>query len=410
MNPTVAFLFLIAAPWLIQDADPIPSLITDLGDESATVRESAFRALVASGPKAIPRLRAALLSEDVEVQQRAQRALNDLDLNEKLAGVLQTRPPVTLCLQSAPFPQALQDVSGQTGIRFERVATLPGRPITATFARAPLMQVLDVLAASTGLSWSFDDETTVLWKRNPSPQRPSSYSGGFRTSLSRIDVYRTWDYEQGHGLLWVYLETRTEPGIRPVGSPRFEMSDVEEEAGNQLPKDADFQECSSKDGVVLKCETFYKSSPFTIRLPDRPVKRLSRIRGQAIFLFPLDKAPVEIVDLCEEASITRGELIFEITEILTTSLTLTLRTTGNTRTLIHHVDDDSLLLIDAEGREYVRGTDFDVRTDLLGVDTLCYHIGFSENVCFQPVALRFMLTGRFLEKAIPFEFKDVPLP
>jgi len=410
MNLNVALLFLIAAPWLVQDADPIRSLITDLGDESATVRESAFQALVASGPKAIPRLRAALLSWDVEVQQRALRALSDLELNEKLAGVMNSRPSVTLCLQDAPFSQALQEVARQTGIRFEGVTALPGCPITAAFARAPLMQVLDVLATSAGIQWSFEDENTVLWRKTSPLRRPRSYSGGFRTSLSRIDLYRTWDYQQGHGLLWVYLETRTEPGIRPVGSPRFEVSDVLDEAGNELPKDADIQGCSPKDGIDRMCGAVYESGPFTIRLPDRPVKRLSRIRGQAIFLFPLDKAPVEIVDLCEESSTPRGELVFETTEILTSSLKLTVRTNGSPSTLYHHVDADSLVLIDAEGREYVRGADFDVRAEPVSVDTLCYHVGFSENVCFQPVALRFMLTERFFEKVVPFEFLDVPLP
>jgi len=46
----------------------------------------------------------------------------------------------------------------------------------------------------------------------------------------------------------------------------------------------------------------------------------------------------------------------------------------------------------------------------MGVDTLCYLVSFGENVCFQPVALRFMQTERFFEKVVPFEFLDVPLP
>ena len=154
----------------------------------------------------------------------------------------------------------------------------------------------------------------------------------------------------------------------------------------------------------------YESSPFTINHLDRSVKKLSKVGGRAIFLFPLDKSPVEIADLCEETSVTRGDLAFQVSEILTSSVKLTLINNGNVSNLIHHVDADSLVLIDAEGLEYVRGKDFDVRVDQMSADTLRYCVDFNENVCFQPVALRFMMTGQFFEKIVPFEFKDVSLP
>jgi hypothetical protein len=129
-----------------------------------------------------------------------------------------------------------------------------------------------------------------------------------------------------------------------------------------------------------------------------------------MFLFPLDKAPLEINDLCEETSVTQGELVFQVNEILTSSLKLTLMSNGDPGRLQHHVDADTLVLIDAGGREYVRGTDFDVRMDQMSADPRRYCVDFNENVCFQPVALRFMLTRQFFEKVLPFEFKDVPLP
>ena len=84
-------------------------------------------------------------------------------------------------------------------------------------------------------------------------------------SLSRIDVYKSWDYQQGHGLMWVYLETRMEPGIRPLGSPRFEVSEIRDEAGNELPRDAEMQECSpkgpSRDGLGRSSGSVYERKP-----------------------------------------------------------------------------------------------------------------------------------------------------
>jgi len=413
MSQYAALLILAAAPWAVQDADPADQWIADLGHESVTVRETALQAIIASGPRIIPRLRHALQSQDAEVQQRATCALNELERAEKLAGVMQARPPVTLDLQGVPFAQALREVTERTGIKFEGAGTLPDRPITANFTRAPLMQVLDVLGAAAEMQWTFDSEAVVYWRKNPPVSRPTCYSGGFKASLSRIDVYKSWDYQQGHGLMWVYLETRMEPGIRPIGTPRFEVSEIRDEAGNELPRDSEMQECSPKgyspDGA-RKSGAVYESSPFTINHLDRSVKKLSKISGRAIFLFPLDKATLEIVDLCEETSVTRGDLVFQVNEILTSSLKLTMISNGNLSQLNHHVDAQTIVLIDAEGREYVRGTDFDVRVDQMSADTLRYCVEFNENVCFQPVAIRFTTTGQFFEKIVPFEFKDVPLP
>jgi hypothetical protein len=308
----------------------------------------------------------------------------------------------------------LRDVAQQTGMQFEGSGTTSELPVTAVFDKAPLMQVLDVLGAAADLQWSFENDTTVYWRKTSPVARPSCYSGGFKASLSRIDVYKSWDYQQGHGLMWVYLETRMEPGIKPLGTPRFEVSEIRDESGNELPRDSETQECAPKgyssDSAARKTGTVFESSPFTINQLDRSVKKLSKISGRAIFLFPLDKSPLELVDLCEETSAVRGELMFQVSEILTSSLKLTVTSAGNLAFLNHHVDPDSLVLVDADGREYVRGTDFDVRVDQMSADTLRYCIDFNENVCFQPVAMRFLTTAQFFEKIVPFEFKDVPLP
>ena len=414
MSHSLALLALLAGPWMLQDGDPIDKLIADLGDDRVSVRETALQGLIESGPRAIPRLRDALRSQDAEVQQRATCALGELERAEKLAGVMQARPPVTLDLRDATFAQALREIGQQTGMQFEGVVTLPDRPLTLNLNRVPLMQALDAVAAASQLQWLFDSDTTVIWRKNPPVSRPSCYSGGFKASLSRIDVYKSWDYQQGHGLMWVYLETRMEPGIRPLGSPRFEVSEIRDVAGNELPRDAEMQETSPKgyspDGLGRKSGAVYESSPFTINHLDRSVKKLSKIAGRAIFLFPLDKTTLEINDLCEETSVTRGDLVFQVNEILTSSLRLTMMSNGNLEYLNHHVDPDSIVLVDAEGREYVRGTDFDVRVDQMSADTLRYCIDFNENVAFQPVAIRFLATSQFFEKVVPFEFKDVPLP
>ena len=181
-----------AVPGAVQDADPIEKSIAALGDESASTRESALQAIIAAGPSAIPRLRRALESLDAEVRERAACALGELEREEKLSTVMQTRPPVTATFQGALFDDVLQEVARQSGLRFEGTVSMPDRRVSLSFERAPVMRVLDEVATAVGdLQWSFESETTVYWRRTPPAVKPSAYSGGFKVSLSRIDVYKS---------------------------------------------------------------------------------------------------------------------------------------------------------------------------------------------------------------------------
>src|SRR6185503_5247359 len=98
---------------------------------------------------------------------------------------------VTASFREAPLEDVLREVGRQTGLKFEGAVSVPDKALTLSFDRAPVMRVLDDLARAAGdLQWSFESETTVYWRRMPSALRPSAYSGGFRVSLSRIDVYK----------------------------------------------------------------------------------------------------------------------------------------------------------------------------------------------------------------------------
>ncbi len=79
----LSFLVLLGAlaltPALAQDADPdVDSLIEQLGAADFQAREAATEKLIALGPKAVPALEKALLSDDPEVNWRAQQALDSI--------------------------------------------------------------------------------------------------------------------------------------------------------------------------------------------------------------------------------------------------------------------------------------------------------------------------------------------
>src|SRR6185295_19914725 len=111
MTTWLLLALLVAGPGAVQEADSIEKSIVDLGDESATIRESALQSIIAAGPPAIPRLRRALDSLDAEVRERAACALGELEREEKLSAVLQTRPPVTASFRDARFEDVLLEVA-----------------------------------------------------------------------------------------------------------------------------------------------------------------------------------------------------------------------------------------------------------------------------------------------------------
>src|SRR6185436_8936810 len=146
MRTWLLLTLLAAGPNAVQEADSIEKSIVELGDENASVRETALQAIIAAGPPAIPRLRRALDSLDAEVRERAACALGELERDEKLSAVLQARPPVTASFRDATFEDVLQEVARQSGLRFEGAVSNPDRRVTMSFERAPVMRVLDDLA------------------------------------------------------------------------------------------------------------------------------------------------------------------------------------------------------------------------------------------------------------------------
>lgn len=414
MTPFGAFMAFVVLLNAQQDEKNIERRIVELGDENAATRDSALQALIAAGSEAVPALRRAAESGDQEVVNRALYALVELERSVKLAGVMSPRPPVSLVLHGATFAGALGRVGELTGITFHGVSSLPGIAITAAFDHAPLMEVLDVLGNATNLQWSFEDSHTVSWRRSAPLERPTCYAGGFKVTLSRIDVYQSWDYQEGRGMLWIYFDASTEPGILPLTPPTFELSDLCDGAHHELARDVPVVE-SSRQGVPAsgseaKTGSCYRSNPFLVSPLDRSVRRLAKIVGTVRFLFPLDQAKIEFDDLCEASSAVRGTFTVEVGDILTNSVKITVKSRTADPLLSRRLQQDSLVLVDQEGADRIRGRDFEIHVEQVGLDIYRFCVDFNDGVAFQPVAMRCLFIESFYEKSVPFDFSEVPLP
>lgn len=151
--PTLARRFaVLAAAFLafpLPAADPptpVEKLVEQLGSPSFPVRERATKALRERGPDALPVLRKALESKDEEVRKRAEGLIPPLEIEEAL---LPKR--VTLKAKDAPLTQVLQDVEKQTGMKVQLSAAKKVIPnVTVEAAGLPFWEALELIGKSAG--------------------------------------------------------------------------------------------------------------------------------------------------------------------------------------------------------------------------------------------------------------------
>jgi len=119
-----------------EDEARLRRLVRDLGDDDFDMREAASRHLVEAGPKAIPYLRPALKSGDVEVVRRARLCLESL-VESPLAGLMpgvvrllgERNPDGTVAVLLAYLPSAGDEAVEDAVFDLLRVAVRPGAPL-----------------------------------------------------------------------------------------------------------------------------------------------------------------------------------------------------------------------------------------------------------------------------------------
>lgn len=385
-----------------QDPD-LNKLIEALGNEHAAVRAAAHQDLLSLGTKVLPRLRKELNNSDEEVKSRISEIVNELETQIKLLPYLKPHASVTLKVTDCPLDSVLSAITQQTGITFNIVPRV--NPVTFEVTRAPLMETLDKLADLIEMQWRFESDGQVYWMGGPRRNTPSQYVNGFKVSIGRLDVYRSWNYQEGHGLFWLYLNAKVEPGVRPIGPPKFYLKELKDGTGLDLKWDVEMQEATP-----VGAGFDFDSSPFTVNALPKGAKKLSVISGKAVFTFPLKRSEFSIDVAAHDVDGKYGSLSLQTAEALNTGLILHVRSSGDLQYLIQHIDRSTMVLTDVDGNAYTYGDDFDARMDYMSQDSLRYKIEFTEGITFQPVSLTMTITDQFYEKVVPFEFKDVEIP
>jgi hypothetical protein len=126
-------------------ADPplsIDKLVEQLGSPSFPTRERATKALKDRGPEALPALRKAMESKDEEVRKRAESLIPGLEIEEALLP-----KKVTLKARDAAILDVLRDIEKQTG---QKVLTQAGDTVTLEATDVPFWDALEQIGKSAG--------------------------------------------------------------------------------------------------------------------------------------------------------------------------------------------------------------------------------------------------------------------
>ena len=201
----------------VGQADPL-ALTSQLGSRRYSEREAASEALERLGRTALPALRAARDSRDLEVRNRAQGLIQKIE-----GALLTTSSTVRLDFSDAPLAEVVRSLSQQTGFKVvlypENTSKWKTQRVTLRQAESvPFWKAIDQLCEVAQLQYNLTMHAPVgprepMFSLNDGAMRtvtPNSDHGPFRVSLLSMYYERRVDYSPlGIG-----------PGFRPqLGNP-----------------------------------------------------------------------------------------------------------------------------------------------------------------------------------------------
>lgn len=411
--------WLLFAPALFGPPDPdeekVRRLIEALADSSIEARESAMQALIDLGEPAADALKKAAASEDSEVRERSECALVEIRRRSKLRSLYRERKPLGLQFENATVDEVVRDLSRKAGIRFQADAGVGREKISLSLADATLMQALDALCREAReLDWTFTGQDAVRLKSQPFLQRPSSYDGGFKVAVKRVEVYRCSNFRDSGGMLWLFLEAAAEPGIQTSGNPVFRVTQVVDETGNELTPSAEGASTPPPlPGGSIVARDFagaMDSKPFAFTNLSRFARKLSRVRGKVSFCFALGATEIVLNDIPQGSTATVGDLSVQANDSYNGSLQVMLTRSGDVPAPAQLFNLAGITVTDTDGTEYHPSLSLDVQNFYRVGNSASFSVWFNRTSPMAVKSVRLTVVNDFYEKSVPFEFTNVTLP
>jgi hypothetical protein len=411
----LVWFFIAPALFAKSDEEKLGRLIDALADPSIEARESAMQGLIELGEPASAALRKAAASEDSEVRERAECALVEIRRRAKLRALYRERKPFALQGEDMTIDEALREITKNTGVRFQTDNGLGREKISLDLRDATLMQALDALCHECrDVEWSFTGQDAVRLKSQPFLSKPSSYDGGFKVCVKRVEVYRCSNFRDSNGMLWLFLETITEPGIQISGSPVFRVTQIVDETGNELtPCGEGGMTPPPLPGGSIVARDFagtMDSRPFGFSNLSRFARKLSRVRGKVSFCFALGATEIALEDLPQSSTATVGDLSVQVNDSYNGSIQVMLTRSGDLPAPAQLFNLASVTVTDTDGTEYHPSLALDVQNFYRVGNSASFSVWFNRTSPMAAKTVRLTVVNDFYEKSVPFEFTNVALP
>jgi hypothetical protein len=224
---TAASLAIIVLLGQASAADP-SGLVAQLGSRHYAEREAAAQALEQVGGEALPALRLARSSRDLEIRTRASFLVN------RIEGALLTQPTlIVLDFQDRPLPEVLRVIGEQAGLQLILASeTIPALATRRLSLREPrpvtLWKAIDRLCDAGQLYYNPLRVQTNPISREPqiplfplnvpaaNPATPTSDSGPFRLTLLNLHFQRDLLFDQG---AFIRTNPRLPEPVRVIAPP-----------------------------------------------------------------------------------------------------------------------------------------------------------------------------------------------
>lgn len=412
----------LATPALAADPPSIDKLIEQLGSRSFAEREKASKLLSERGPAALPALRKAKESKDEEIRKRAEALIPPMEIEEAL---LPKR--VTFKIDDGPVEEVLKEIAKQTGYSLSPTKGT-GRPkIKLEVREAPFWEAIEKIAKETGRdvqSWSFDKVSVLQPGKGRSPY--INIRGPFRLEAGWFHEDRDIDFAEAKPGTDGKRDRRLTLSVSLLAEPRLtflkigpaKVDEALDADGTSLlePSESDAGNAIRSQGRGTYRGESLLWSDIRLKRASDTAKSAKLIRGVIPVKTILIRRPVVVTSKLLESTGTTfraGNESLQITRVQnqgggSVEVQILIPHDRNADWSQHdqwyqrfHVEDDS----GNKFQDHGRGSQSDGRQYWISL-----YYGPPNGKAVGPPTKLVFEDWVVHEHAIPFEFKDVPLP
>lgn len=413
---------ILLLPLAATAADPAPpsidKLVEQLGSRSYAERERATRALRERGPAALPALRKAAQGTDEEVRRRAETLIPGLEIEEAL---LPKR--VTLTAADRRLTDVVQDLAKQTGFKLNAVGRADDPTVTADLKDVPFWEALEKAAKDTGKGVDFHPYDRSLHLVPAARRSPFvNVQGPFRLEVTWFHEDRDVDLAAPAGGenrstgLTLAVSLLAEPRITLLKVHPAKVAEAIDSEGKSLlePTPPTGGPVAARSGRGSFRGESVTSADVRLRRASETAKTVKLVRGTIPVRAIVIRRPVVVAGKVLEAGGTSFKAGTDSLQILRVNnqgggsveveILVPREESGNAREWHErfHLEDEGGNRFQMNGR----GTSSDGRTYRI---SMYFSPPFNNKKVGPPARLVFE-DWVIHDHAVPFEFRDVPLP